>query len=131
MEELNGYIVGILWASQILFAVNFVSNEVAKKLLISTMWFVVALFLINQITELEISGITLESGMFLLQVGLIFIAKKFDFRFLALAFFIHGGWDIFHIFNQYFIHKPVLYSQICVPYDWLVAAYILWRKWDK
>jgi hypothetical protein len=131
MEELNGYIVGILWASQILFAVNFVSNEIAKKLLISTMWFVVALFLINQITELEISGITLESGMFLLQVGLIFIAKKFDFRFLALAFFIHGGWDIFHIFNQYFIHKPVLYSQICVPYDWLVAAYILWRKWDK
>jgi hypothetical protein len=131
MEDFKGYIVGILWAFQFLLTLNFVSSGLAKKLLISTVWFVVGLFLINQITELEIRGITLESGMFLLQVGLIFIAKKYDFRFLALAFFIHGGWDIFHLFNQSFIHKTVLYSQICVPYDWLVAAYILWRKWDK
>jgi hypothetical protein len=131
MEGFDGYIVGTLWAAQFLYAVNFLSNGLAKKLLVITMWFVVGLFLINQITELEIRGISLESGMFLLQVGLIFIAKKYDFRFLALAFFIHGGWDIFHLFNQNFIHKPVLYSQICVPYDWLVATYILWKKWDK
>jgi hypothetical protein len=95
------------------------------------MWFVVGLFLPTQIAEFDIKGIALESAMFLLQVGLTFGAKKYDFRFLALAFFIHGGWDLFHLFNQAVIHKPVLYSQICVPYDWLVAAYILWRKWDK
>jgi hypothetical protein len=131
MKGFDGYIVGILWAAQFLFAVNFVSNGLAKKLLISTMWFVVGLFLVNQITEFDIKGIALESAMFLLQVGLVFLAKKYDFRFLALAFFIHGCWDLFHLFNQAVIHKPVLYSQICVPYDWLVTAYILWRKWDK
>jgi hypothetical protein len=131
MESIIGYIVGILWAAQFLFALNFVNNGLAKKLLISTMWFVVGLLLVNQIMELEIKGITLESAMFLLQAGLIFLAKKYDFRFLALAFFIHGGWDFFHLFNQDVIHKPVLYSEVCVPYDWLVAAYILWRKWDK
>jgi hypothetical protein len=131
MDEYNGYFIGILWAAQFVFTLNFVSNSLAKKILVSTMWFVVGLFLFNQITEFNIKGITLESIMFLLQVGLIFMVKKFDFRLLALAFFIHGSWDIFHLFNQDFIQKPVIFSQICVPYDWLVAAYILWRKWEK
>jgi hypothetical protein len=131
MEEYNGYFIGILWSGQFLWTLNFVSNGLAKKILIATMWFVVGLFLFNQITEFNIKGITLESVMFLLQVGLIFMAKKFDFRLLALAFFIHGGWDIFHIFNQDFINKPVIFSQICVPYDWLVATYILWRKFSR
>jgi hypothetical protein len=131
MENYNGYLIGILWASQLLLVLNFVKNDLAKKLLISTMWFVVALFLFNQISEWNLKGVMLESTMFLLQIGLIFAAKKYNFRFLALAFFLHGGWDLAHIFNQDFIHKPVIYSQICVPYDWLVVAYILWRNWKK
>jgi hypothetical protein len=131
MQEIDGYIVGVLWAAQFLYVVNFVENTLAKKVMINTMWFVVGLFLLNQITELEVRGITLESAMFLLQVGLIFLSKKYNFRYLALAFFIHGLWDIIHLFDQEFIHKPLIYSQICVPYDWMVAVYILWRKWDN
>jgi hypothetical protein len=128
---MNNYSIGILWAGQFLLTLNFVNSRLAKKLLISTMWFVIGLFLVTQIINQEPKGILLESGVFLLQIGLISLVKKFDFRLLALAFFIHGCWDLFHIFNQETIHKPLIYSQICVPYDWLVAGYILWRKWDK
>jgi hypothetical protein len=130
MEEIDNYMIGVLWAAQFLYVVNFVENTLAKKVMINTMWFVVGLFLLNQITELEVRGITLESAMFLLQVGLIFLSKKYNFQYLALAFFIHGAWDLVHIFDQEFIHKPLIYSQVCVPYDWMVGAYILWRKWD-
>jgi hypothetical protein len=131
MDEYMGYIIGVLWSSQFLLVLNYVKTGLAQKILISTMWFVVGIFVFIQLITLEIKGITLESVMFLLQIGLVFIAKKYDFRFLALAFFIHGSWDLFHIFNQNVINKPVIYSQICVPYDWLVAAYILYQNWNK
>jgi hypothetical protein len=128
---MTGYLIGILWASQWLFALHFLSNGLSKKLLTTTMWCVVALFLVTQIIGQEINGILLESAMLLLQVALIFLSKKHDFRYLALAFFIHGSWDTFHILNQSLIHKPLIYSEICVPYDWIVTAYILWRNWHK
>jgi hypothetical protein len=131
MQEIDGYIVGVLWAAQFLYVVNFVENSFAKKILTTTLWFVIGLFLFTQITKLAVNGVVLESGMFILQVGLLFLSKKYNFRFLALAFFIHGTWDLVHIYDQEFIHKPLIYSQVCVPYDWMVAVYILWRKWDS
>jgi hypothetical protein len=129
MNGFDGFIVGVLWALQFLGLVHLLSGTLAKKVLISTMWFVVGLFLVNQLMEIDFRGILLEGVMFSLQVALIFFAKRYDFRFLALAFFVHGSWDLFHLFNPDFIHKSVLFSQICVPYDWSVAAYICWRSW--
>jgi hypothetical protein len=128
---MDAYFIGVLWSAQYLSALHFVALNLAKKLLVVTMWFVVSIFLFTQIIGQEIQGILLESGVLIVQVGLIYAAKKYDFRFLALAFFLHGCWDFFHILNQETIHKPVIYSQICVPYDWLMAIYILWRKWGK
>jgi hypothetical protein len=128
---MDAYLIGILWSAQYLSALHFVAPNLAKKLLVVTMWFVVSIFLFTQVIGQDMQGILLESGVLVVQVGLIYAAKKYDFRFLALAFFLHGCWDFFHIFNQETIHKPVIYSQICVPYDWLVAIYIVWRKWEK
>jgi hypothetical protein len=125
----TGYIIGILWAIQFLFTLHLVKTEWAKKLLITTMWCVVAIFLLPQLINFSMQGILLESGIFTVQVVLILCAKKYDFRFLALAFFVHGCWDLAHLLNQQFIEKPLLFSQVCVPYDWAVAVYIVWRKW--
>jgi hypothetical protein len=123
------YFIGILWGTQFLFALHFVTNETAKKLLVATMYGVVVLFVLTQLFNGFGSGLLLEMAMLLLQIGLIFLAQKRDFRFLALAFLIHGLWDLTHILKPDLIIKPLEFSQLCVPYDWIVSGYILYRNW--
>jgi hypothetical protein len=126
---MTSYFIGALWSAQFLLALRFVENKMAKTLLVSTVYGVVALFVLTQIPNGLGMGLGLEIAMLLLQIGLIFLAQKQDFRYLALAFFVHGLWDLTHILQPTLIEKPIEFSQLCVPYDWLVAGYILYRDW--
>jgi hypothetical protein len=128
-DNVIGYSIGGLWVLQVLLILHYVPTNIAKKILLSTMWAVIFLFLVTQLIAFQWRGALWETAMLVLQLCFIGAAKRFDFRWLALAFFVHGSWDLWHLTHLDFIEKPAIYSQICVPYDWTVATYILWRNW--
>jgi hypothetical protein len=129
MGDLIGYFIGMLWALQVLLIIRLVLQSATKKILLSTMIFVVLLFLFGQIIQQDSHGILLESCVLIIELGLVFLAKKFDFRWLAIAFILHGCWDLMDILNTVNIEKTLLNSQICVPYDWMIGTFILLNKW--
>jgi hypothetical protein len=46
---------------------------------------------------------------------------------LAVTFLAHGGWDLAYLVGMAPTSKPDWTAQFCVPYDWIVAAYLLTR----
>lgn len=46
---------------------------------------------------------------------------------LVAAWFGHGLWDLLFLLGFTPVHKPVWVCQLCVPYDWILAAYVLYR----
>ena len=47
---------------------------------------------------------------------------------LGAAWFGHGLWDLLHIVGASATDKPLWVTQVCVPYDWIGAAWIVWRR---
>jgi hypothetical protein len=129
MNNYIGYFIGILWATQVILIIRLIPQNAAKKILLATMIFVVLLFLFDQITRQDTHGILLESCVLGVELGLVFLASRFDFRWLALAFILHGCWDLMDILETISIEKPLINSQICVPYDWMIGIFILLNKW--
>jgi hypothetical protein len=48
-------------------------------------------------------------------------------RLVALGYLLHGALDLAHLLGWYGADNPRWVHELCVPYDWLVAA-ILLRK---
>ena len=47
--------------------------------------------------------------------------------FLPIAFFLHGSWDLVYLIDMVHSVKLDWLVELCVPYDWMVAAYLSTR----
>ena len=57
----------------------------------------------------------------------IFLSWKWHAAFLPLTFLAHGCWDLAYMASAVHSVKPMWLVELCVPYDWLVALYLLSR----
>ena len=44
---------------------------------------------------------------------------------LPVVWFLHGAWDLASLLGLVPVDKPLWMVQFCVPYDWLLAAYLI------
>jgi RsiW-degrading membrane proteinase PrsW (M82 family) len=124
IHNFTSYFIGVLWVGQVLFILQYVSVKIAQNILRFTMIGLIAILAILQIFQGSMTGFAYEIAVLVLEAALVYLSYK-DFRWLALAFFLHGTWDLMHVSQTVSIEKPLVVSQLCVPYDWIVAVYIL------
>lgn len=48
---------------------------------------------------------------------------------LAVTYFVHGLWDLAFLAGWVPVDKPAWICEICVPFDWLIAAYVAYLVW--
>ena len=72
-------------------------------------------------------GFAYELGALLVFVVLIILSRKVSLVLLPLVWFAHGAWDLAYLLGHVRVDKPEWVVQLCVPYDWLLAAYIFSR----
>lgn len=72
-------------------------------------------------------AIASELAAAVLFIALILLAWKVSPWFLPLVWFLHGAWDIAYLFGHVSVDKPRWVVELCVPYDWILAVYLLKR----
>ena len=121
------YILGVFLAWVTWYPARSLSTQ-SEKLYFATIIAVVALgFLAFPIEQGNLKGITYESVALALIVVLIVLSYRAMPTFLAAAFFLHGAWDLAYLLGAVALDKPGWVVQLCVPYDWLLAAYLFRR----
>ena len=82
----------------------------------------------------ELSAAALEFVILVILLGLIYFSKRPALAvLLPIAWFTHGLWDLTYLLGLLRLDKPDWVVQLCVPYDWLIAAYLFGRiaRWRE
>ena len=76
----------------------------------------------------DLEAAALEFVVLVVLLCLIILSKRGAFiALLPIAWFAHGLWDLIYLLDLLRLDKPVWVVQLCVPYDWLIAAYLFSR----
>ena len=68
-----------------------------------------------------------ELAALIVFVLLIFLSRSWTVAFLPVVWFAHGAWDLAYLVGAVPVDKPDWVVKLCVPYDWLLALYLLGR----
>ena len=78
-------------------------------------------------------GVVYELVAGILFIMLIVLSQRTAPVLLAVTFLAHGAWDLAYLLGIVPSDKPEWVVELCVPYDWLVAAYLFSRTslWSR
>ena len=74
----------------------------------------------------DLAGVAQEGLIMGILLVLAWFGRR-SFLWLSVAFFGHGVWDLAYLIGFVPVDKPIWVIQLCVPYDWAVAGYLLTR----
>ena len=77
--------------------------------------------------QVNLKGVIYELSALMVFVILIGLSKTVSVILLPLVWFAHGAWDLAFLLGFVPVDKPYWVVQLCLPYDWLLAAYLLYR----
>jgi hypothetical protein len=76
----------------------------------------------------NVEAAVLELVVLVILLCLIILSRRAALTaLLPLAWFGHGLWDLVYLLDLLPLDKPEWVVQLCVPYDWLIAAYLFSR----
>jgi hypothetical protein len=59
---------------------------------------------------------------------LTFAGQWWSLKFTAIAFLLHGTWDLAHVTLGMGAEAGVVFPVFCVAYDWVLAGYLWWMS---
>ncbi len=132
-EDAVAYLLGVFFAWVTILAARPMRARAAHRFFTVVMVAVALLFVGFPAEQGHQAGVIAEAAA---MVGFLFLAglgMVVHPVWLSVAFFVHGGWDLAYLLGWVPTHKPDWTVQFCVPYDWLVAAYLLTRvrEWHR
>jgi hypothetical protein len=75
----------------------------------------------------DLIGFTYEAIALIFFLVLIALGKHLALLCLPVVWIAHGAWDLAYLLGHVPVDKPDWVVQLCVPYDWLLAGYIISR----
>lgn len=126
-DDIFPYLLGALLAATAIYPARHMPPNRERQFFTVIMAVVAVGFLGFPAASGDLAGFAYELGAAATLAVLIALAVVASPAFLAFAFFLHGAWDLAHLLGYVPVDKPVWVVELCVPYDWLVAAYIAAR----
>ena len=80
------------------------------------------------IEQQNLSGFVYELAALMVFVVLIYLSRAVAVILLPLVWFAHGTWDLAYLLGLVPVDKPYWVVQLCLPYDWLLAAYLFYKS---
>lgn len=131
-ELLSTYFLGAFLALAMAFSSRFMPARLEQRYWTIIIAVVVLGFPPFPMAKGDMAGFWFElaaCGVFLA----FLVASRWVPAMLAVLSFSHGLWDLMHLLEVVAIDKPTWLTQFCVPYDWIVSAYLfsrlgVWRE---
>ena len=127
-ETLAPYVLGAVLGFITCFPARRLDPAVERTFFTAIMTFVAVGFIGFPLERGHWPGVLHEGvamALFLVGIGL---SRWWDPAMLALTFFVHGAWDLAWLVGTIDSIKPNWLTEFCVPYDWVLAAYLLSRR---
>ena len=126
-ETLSAYILGVALAVVTCFPASALNPRVEQRFFTVIMIFVAIGFFGFPLEQGDMHGTVYELlAMAVFLLGIL-LGWKWNPVFLPLTFLAHGSWDLAYLTGVAHSVKPSWIVELCVPYDWLVAVYLLTR----
>ena len=71
-------------------------------------------------TSILLLEITISGALFALALA----GQWSSLRFTAVAFLLHGAWDLLHVTKGMGASAGTVFPVVCVAYDWVIAGYL-------
>ena len=125
-NTLFAYILGVALAGITCYPARFMPPRAERAMFTGIMTLVAVSFVGFPLEVGHRAGTVNEAAAGLVLIALIGLSLRWPML-LALTFFLHGAWDLGFLTGVIDSHKPHWLVELCVPYDWLVAAYLVKR----
>lgn len=125
-EQSFSYLVGILMAVAVAYPSSFMDTERERRFFTVVLAVVVLGFFGFPLTQGDALGLAWELAAVVVLGALLLLSSK-RVVLLPLAWFGHGLWDLVFLLGATPIDKPIWVCELCVPFDWLIGAYLLTR----
>jgi hypothetical protein len=70
--------------------------------------------------------LVLETALSAALFSLAVAGQWHSLKFTAVAFLLHGAWDLLHVTEGMGANAGADFPVVCVAYDWLIAGYLWW-----
>jgi hypothetical protein len=129
-EQSFAYFVGVLMALVTIYPSRALDPHRERRFLTVVIAVVILGFIGFPIGQGDSVGFAWELTA-LVALGAVTLGSLRSPWLLVAAWFGHGLWDLLFLIGYAPVHKPLWVTQLCVPYDWILAAYIVSRlpKW--
>ena len=126
-ESLSAYILGMALAVITCFPARTLAPRTERRFFSVIMIFVAMGFFGFPLEQGDALGTLSELlAMAVFLVGVL-ASALWNPLFLPLTFLAHGTWDLAYLVGASHSVKPDWLVELCVPYDWTVAAYLFTR----
>ncbi len=72
----------------------------------------------------DVKTLVIETGIAVVLLSVTLAGQWRSVRYTAIAFFVHGAWDILHSAKGMGANAGSSYPIFCVAYDWVIACFI-------
>ena len=126
------YLLGLLLAAVTCYPARALGPRDERRFFVVILVVVAAGFVGFPLQQADLAGAIWEGLAMAILLALAWFGRRSPV-WLAVAFFGHGAWDLAYLIGLVPVDKPVWVIQLCVPYDWVVASYLLsrlavWRR---
>ena len=121
------YILGIFLAWITWYPAQHLSARAEQRYFTIIITIVALGFIGFPIEHGNLEGVFYELVALIVFVVLIVLSQTLALVLLPLVWFAHGVWDLAYLLGLVPVDKPSWVVQLCVPYDWLLAAYLFRR----
>ena len=73
----------------------------------------------------DVRVLVLESAIAVVLFNVALAGLWRSLTFTALAFFLHGCWDLLHSWKAMGANAGQSFPVLCIAYDWVIAAFVL------
>lgn len=126
-EMMFPYVVGVLMAWITWYPARHLDARTEQWYFTVIITIVALGFIGFPIEDGDPAAILYELGALLVLVTLIILSRKVALVLLPVVWFAHGTWDLLYLIGFIPVDKPDWVVQLCVPYDWLLSAYLFRR----
>lgn len=132
-EQLYSYALGVFLAVVTIYPARFLDPQRERRFLTAVIAVVVVGFFGFPLAAGDPVGLAWELAA-VVALGAIVLLSLRHPGLLPLAWLGHGAWDLLFLIGAIPVDKPVWICRLCVPYDWIVGAYVAtrvgrWRAW--
>lgn len=126
-ETLFPYILGVLMAWITWYPARHLDARTEQRYFTTIITIVALGFIGFPLEDGDTTGMVYELAALVLLVVLIVLSRTVALWLLPVVWFAHGTWDLLYLIGGVPVDKPHWVVELCVPYDWLLSAYLFRR----